>query len=107
MFFFAKDQTSARAAQGFLRRRGYIIRHRHWRRMQARDDRPGDVRNVREHPRADALRNLADPFEVDDARISRRATDDQSWPLTLRDMLQLVIIDRFRFARDAIVGDFV
>ena len=44
--------------------------------MQARDYRPGDVRNVGEHTRADAPGDFTDTFEVDDARIGRRATDE-------------------------------
>ena len=37
--------------------------------MKARSDRPGDVRDVGKHSRANALGDLADAAEVDDARI--------------------------------------
>ena len=36
----------------------------------------GDVRDVGNHARANALGNLADAFEVNDARIGRSAADN-------------------------------
>ena len=65
------------------------------------------MRNVRKHARANTARDLADTLEIDDPRIRRSTADDQLRPLTLRDALQFVVIDRLRFPRNTIVGDFV
>ena len=51
--------------------------------------------------------DFADAIEIDDARISGSATDDQFRFVLFGDSLQLVVVDRFGFARDAIVRDFV
>ena len=91
-------KSAARAAQSFVRRRRDVIRVRHGRRMQTGGNWAGDVRYVGKHPRADALRDLADALEVDDARIGRRAADYQFRPVLLRDSLQLVVVDLLGFA---------
>src|SRR5437773_4784413 len=75
--------------------------------MQAGDDRTGDVRNVRKHARANTFCYFADSLKVDDARISGRATDEQLWLVLFGDSLQLVVINRFGFARDTVIKDFV
>ena len=75
--------------------------------MQPRDDWPGDVRDVGKHARANALRDFADAFEVDDARISRRAADKQLRLMFFGEPLQLVVVDRFRFPRHAVVRDSI
>ena len=62
---------------------------------------PGNVGDVGEHARANTSGNLADAFEVDDPRISRRATDEQFWLVLFGNALQLVIVNRFGLARDA------
>ena len=75
--------------------------------MQTGGDRSGDVRDVGKHSRADALGDLADAFEIDDARISRRAADEQLRFVLFGDSLQLVVVDLFGLARDAVVGNLV
>src|SRR5688572_23965165 len=75
--------------------------------MQSGYDGTGDVRDIREHTGTDAFRNLTDSFEVDDARISRRATDKQLWLVFFGEPLQFVVIDRLSLARDSIVGNLV
>ena len=75
--------------------------------MQAGNDGAGDMRDVCKHPRADALRNFTDTFEVNDARIRRRATHQQLRFVLLSEPLQLVVIDRLGLARYAIVSNLV
>src|SRR5512145_2905583 len=93
MLFFAKNQTTARSAKSPVSccRNVVSMRDRRW--MQPGSNRPGDVRDVSEHPRADASRNLADAFEIDGARISRRATHEQLRLMLLGNSLQVVVID--------------
>src|SRR6185437_8143107 len=55
----------------------------------------------------DTPRDLSDAFEIDCARVSRRAADKQFWPVFFRDALQFVVIDLFRLARNTVVSNFV
>ena len=57
--------------------------------------------------RAPTLRDLADALEIDDARISRGAANDQFRFVFFGNPLQLVVIDLFRLLRDAVVRDLV
>ena len=75
-FFLAHDDAAARPAQTFVRGGGDEMRVRNRARMLAARDQPGDVRHVDEKKRADRIGDLAQPREIDDARISRRAGGD-------------------------------
>ena len=75
--------------------------------MKSGRDWSSDVRNIGKHARANTARDLADVFKVDYPRISRRATHEQFWSMRLGDLLQLVVVDLFRLARDAVISDFV
>ncbi len=63
VFFRAKDQSAARAAQGFVRRGRDKIRVRHRAGMQSGRNQAGDVRNVRQQVRAHFARDLAHALE--------------------------------------------
>jgi len=57
--------------------------------------------------RAHTPGNLADAFEIDNARISRRPTHQKLGLVLFSYALKFIIVNRFGFARDAIVRDFV
>src|SRR6185436_19765933 len=94
-------------SESFVRGGGHRVRMRHGRWMQAGNHRARDVRDVGEHARAHALGDFANALEIDDARVSRRATYQKLWLVFFGKTLQLVVVNRFRFARDTIVGNFV
>src|SRR5687767_1614515 len=75
--------------------------------MQTSRDRPGYVRDIRKHTRADTPRNLTDPFKIDRARIRRRATHKQLRTMLFRNPLQLVVIDLLRLSGNTVVSDLV
>src|SRR5687767_10557384 len=90
-----------------MRSRRHVISVRHWRGMQIRCNWPGDVGNVGEHSRADTLGNLANTSKVDDAGIGRGAADDQFWFVFFSNALELIVINLFGFARNAVVRNLV
>ena len=61
--------------------------------MLAAGNQTGDVRHVDEKNRADRIGDLAQPREIDDARISGRAGGDHRRPDFLGLFLQRVVID--------------
>src|SRR5262249_31406986 len=107
VLFLAQDQSTAWTTQRLMRRRGDVVSVRHWRRMKTSRDRSRDVCDVSKHPRTDTARNLADPFEVDRARISGSATHEQLRPVLFRNALQLVVIDLFGLFRNAVISNLV
>ena len=70
-------------------------------------DQAGDVRHVGDHRRPDALRDLADPREIDDARIRARADHDHLRFVFLCEARQLVVIDALIVLADAVRNDRV
>ena len=67
----------------------------------------GKVRHVDQVDRAHFVGNLPHAGEVDDARISAAAADDQLRPLALGNLLQLVVIDGLGFFGNAVGNDLV
>src|ERR1041385_6446037 len=67
---FAHDNAATWAAQTFVCCGGdkLRVRNRTW--MLTTGDKPGDVRHVDEQKRTDRVGDLAQPREIDDARIS-------------------------------------
>ena len=62
-------------------------------RMQPRGDQAGEMRHVDHEIGADAIGDLAEAREVDDARIGRAAGDDHRRLVLLGEPLDLVVID--------------
>src|SRR5262249_7891416 len=102
-----QDQTTAWTTQRFMRRRGYVISMRNWRRMQPGSNWTSNVCNISKHARTDTASDLSDAFEIDGARIRRGATDEQFRLMLFRDALQLVVIDLLPLFRNTVVSDFV
>ena len=46
--------------------------------MRAARDKAGEMRHVNQKKRANLVRDLPEPLEIDDARIGRAARDDQA-----------------------------
>src|SRR3954451_23569098 len=98
----AEHESGARSAQCLVRRRRHEVGVRHRRRMQPGRNESGDVRDVGHHQRAALVANLADPFEVDDARIRRRAADHEPRLVLLGQPLHLVVVDQLIVLFDVI-----
>ncbi len=62
-------------------------------RMQSRGDQAGEMRHVDHEIGADAVGDLAEAREVDDARIGRAAGDDHRGLVLLGEPLDLVVVD--------------
>ena len=54
-----------------------------------------------------ALRDFREPFEINDARVGARARDNHLWRILAREPFDFVIINCFRFFRDAVGNEFV
>ncbi len=91
--FLAHDDAAARPAQTFVRGGGDKLRVRNGAGMLATGDEPGDVRHVDEEKRADRVGDLAQPREIDDARIGGRAGGDHERADFFGLFLQRVVID--------------
>src|SRR6266481_8921052 len=92
-FLFAHNNAAPRPAQTLMRGSGdkMRVRDRTW--MLAARNEPGDVRHVDEQKRADRIRNLAQPREIDNARIGRCAGGNHQWSEFFGLFLQRVVID--------------
>ena len=73
-----KDDRAARAAQCLMGGGRCNMGMREGARMRAARDEPGEVGHVNQEKRADLVRDLPEPLEIDDARIGRTARDDQA-----------------------------
>ena len=71
--------------------------------LAARDE-TGDVRHVDHQERAIAVRNLGKRFEINGARIGRRARDDELRLMGADHVLDLVEIDRRSCCRSCRTG---
>src|SRR5487761_1164564 len=71
--------------------------------MRAAGDQAGEMRYVDHEIRADAVGNLAETREIDEARISRAAGDDQLRLLLPRQALDLVHVDMRVLAPDSVM----
>ena len=71
-------------------------------RMHAAGDEPGEMRHVDHQLGADAVGDLAEAAEVDDARIGRAAGDDHLRPMLLREPRHLVHVDAVVVAPHAV-----
>ena len=83
------------------------LRVRNRTRMLTAGDEPGDVRHVDEQKRADRIGDLAQPREIDDARISRCAGGDHHRPNFFGLFLQRVVIDLLGLLAHAVLRDVV
>ena len=90
-----------------MRRRGDEIGVRHGARVDACGDQARDVRHVRHHDRADALRRRADAREVDDAGIRARADHDHLRLVLVGQPIELVVVDPLVVRLHAVGDDFV
>src|SRR4029077_12604883 len=77
---FANHNAATRPAQTLVRRAGDKLRMRDGARMLASCHEACDVCHVDEQKRADRIRDLAQPREIDDARISRGTCCDHDRP---------------------------
>src|SRR5262245_44871280 len=74
--------------------------------MCTRGHQPRHVRDVRQQPCSDLLRNLAHALEVDDARVSAGADGDHPWPVLAGHLRELIVIDSLVFLPYPVVNDF-
>ena len=72
--------------------------------MHAARDEPGEVGHVNQEKRANLVRDLAEPLEIDDARISRTARDDQARLVLAGKPLDLLVVDKPILAAHAIMN---
>ena len=107
VLLLAEDEPSARAGERLVRRRGDEVAVRHGARVQAGGDEPGVVRHVAEEQGADLVGDLAELVRLDRPRIGRPAADDQLWPVLLRELEHVVVVDHVRLAAHAVVHDRV
>ena len=97
-----EDEAAARAAQRLVRGRGHDMGVRERARMRAAGDEAGEMRHVDHQLGADAVGDLAEGAEVDDARIGRAAGDDHLRLVLLRKLAHLVHVDAVVVAAHAI-----
>ena len=72
----AKDHASASAPQSLVSSRGDQLGMAHRRRVLPCGDQTGDVSNIRHENRVHFVGDLAEPVELDGARVRGRAADD-------------------------------
>ena len=89
-----QDHAAAAAAQGLVGRgRGYMgIRHRA--RMHARRHQPGEMRHIHHERGADAVGDLAETGEIEEARIGRPTGDDELRPVLVGEFSDPVVVDQ-------------
>ena len=77
------------------------------RRMRASGNQPGEMGHVHQVERAHLVRDLAHAGEINDSRIGAASADDQLGTFLLGKLLQIVVIDGFRFLGHAVRNDAI
>ena len=102
----AEDQTAPGAAERLVRGRGDHVAVGHGIGMFPRRDEPCDMGHVDEKFRSHLVGDLAEPREVDDARIGAGSGEDHLRLVRDGQFFDLVVVDALGLAVDA-VGDHV
>src|SRR5438445_7527785 len=102
-----EDHAAAWTAEGLVRRRRHDLRVADRSRVLPRRDETGEVRHVHEEQRLDRVGDLPQPREIEDARIRRRAGDDELRAVLLRDPLELVVIQHLVVLANSVRGEVV
>src|SRR5215207_6554210 len=71
---------------------GYHLAIRNRRRMNVGGHEAGDVGHIRQRVRPDLVRDLAELFEVDGARVGAGTSQDHARSLAQRDVADLVVV---------------
>src|SRR5918998_397297 len=88
----AEDHAAARPAQRLVGRRSHDLAVRDRRGVDVGGDEPRYVGHVREEVGFDLVGDLAEPLELEDARVGARAGQDHPRSLAQRDLAQLVVV---------------
>ena len=75
--------------------------------MEIRRDKPRDMRHVHDEIRTDGFRDLREPLEIDNPRVSRGARYYHARLMLLRELFELVIIDTVSNRVNAVRHDIV
>ena len=75
--------------------------------MHARRDEPRDVRHVGDHGGPHPVAGLADPREIDDARVRARADHDHLRFVFVGESIELVVVDPLIVFANAVGNDRV
>src|SRR5260370_14947991 len=81
---FANHNAATRPAQTLVRRAGDKLRMRDGARMLTSCHEACDMRHVDEQKRADRIRDLAQPREIDDAPLTSGTCCEHDWPVPFR-----------------------
>src|SRR5581483_224164 len=84
MFLFAKNHAGTRTAKGFVGGAGHDLGVWHGGRMNTAGNQSGEVRHVHQVEGAHSIGNLAHAPEVNNARVSASATNDELGTFFLR-----------------------
>ena len=107
VFFLAHNHATTRPAQRLMGRRGNDVDMRHRARVHPRGYQPRDMGNIRNDNRTDALADSGKTRKIDNARISRRATEQQFGFVLLGQRLDLCIVDLAVFFAHAVLHGLV
>ncbi len=105
VLLLAQDQPGAGPAQRLVGGGGDRVGERHRAGVEADGHQAGDVRDVADHHRARLLGDLAQPHEVERARIRRRAAEDGAGPDLLRQLARGGEIDGLGLGVQPVVVD--
>ena len=105
VLLLAEDQPGAGTPQGLVRGGGDRVGERHRARVEAHRDHARDVRDVADHQRAHLLGDLAQPDEVQRARVRRSAAEDGARPDFPRQLARGGEIDGLRLRVEPVVVD--
>ncbi len=103
----AEDEAAPRPRERLVRRRRDEVTVLDRARHETGGDEPGEVRHVAEQERADLVRDRTETVGLDHTRIRGATADDDLRARLLRQPQHLVVVDRHRLARDAVVDDVV
>ena len=103
----AQNHSGARTAQSLMGSRGHDLRVRYRRRMHASRHQSREMRHVHEIQCADFVSDLPHARKIDDPRICAATADDQLGALLLRQLLQIIIVNRLGFSGHAVGNNAV
>ena len=102
-FVVGQDHAAARAAQGLVRGRRHDMRMAEGRRVLTRGDEAGKMRHIHQEKRSHLIADFTKALEVEVARVSGAAGDDQLRLVLSRKPLDFIEIDEMVVAANAIL----
>ena len=104
---FREDESATWAPEGLVRGGRHEVGMRDGRRVDARSDEAGDVRDVGEEIGADGASDLAHAGKVDDAGVGTSADRDHLWFLAQGDGGELIVIDEAVVFADTVLNKLI